>query len=622
MAPGPVPVPQTQPAQAQQAQQQQVQKALHQHQHQHQHQQQAQPGQAPHAHPPFHKHCHEPRIRDNRVLEYYVLNPENKDEKLFNTLDLSRFIGIDANGNKLVWGESNFHKHAKTVTFNGANGELEVVTTTNVTVRLVLHERIFLDPKKGKLEYAHIHGGHSVGKVGHACPHGEVVGKCPTCTSEEERKKVDIKKYVSDTLRDGNIDARSFAVASDLKRNRCRIAYKTQVDDKISLAESLWDEECGWQEPTEIDVYPDVVPGSRFAFAFDPNVSTRRFLFFAEEDGDGYVMMQSYEPSHEVNGVHCPGIWMKPQKLRDTMGREMGVKAHRFSGFAVTSTLEQDGTNNAILLLYFVDESNALLEYVGRYHAPGCYLWHRTMDIEESITLKGHLAAMYDKEKDKTYVLYRNSSRELCMAVGFDRRKCLAIKEYKNTRRRIENREGEAQWSYEVIRNPDQISKNSPLAIAIQSNSDPVAFYIKRDISLNETIYCTSIPSNVEDIVPEKLETCRIGRLEPSSNLGAATMANRDKYPPIRLFSVSKLDGDNVLLERVQRFSHRHSVTTATKSTTSWVISGGVVDTDVECLVPRVHQEGESCGCSEKHKHQHHNHTPNGTVRGRPEYTL
>jgi len=71
-------------------------------------------------------------------------------------------------------------------------------------------------------------------------------------------------------LADGNIDAATFAVASDGPGNRCRIAYKTSFDDKISLAEVAFNGKY-WSLPTQIDVYPKTAPGQNLAFTYHPH---------------------------------------------------------------------------------------------------------------------------------------------------------------------------------------------------------------------------------------------------------------------------------------------------------------------------------------------------------------
>jgi hypothetical protein len=69
---------------------------------------------------------------------------------------------------------------------------------------------------------------------------------------------------------DGNIKAESFVVATDFAHNRCRIAYKTQVDDEISFAEIEF-VNGSWGLPSKIDVYPGIMPGENFALTYDPN---------------------------------------------------------------------------------------------------------------------------------------------------------------------------------------------------------------------------------------------------------------------------------------------------------------------------------------------------------------
>ena len=75
--------------------------------------------------------------------------------------------------------------------------------------------------------------------------------------------------YEIDPLKDGNIQAGAFTVASDVTKNHCRVAYKTQIDDKVALAEIRY-EDGQWHDPTEIETWASKMPGANFALVLDP----------------------------------------------------------------------------------------------------------------------------------------------------------------------------------------------------------------------------------------------------------------------------------------------------------------------------------------------------------------
>lgn len=73
---------------------------------------------------------------------------------------------------------------------------------------------------------------------------------------------------------EGDIDGRTFAVASDGPHNICRIAYKTVLNNKISFAEVKF-ENGFWSLPKEIVLYKDAVPGQNIAYTVDPEDSDK-----------------------------------------------------------------------------------------------------------------------------------------------------------------------------------------------------------------------------------------------------------------------------------------------------------------------------------------------------------
>ncbi|KAF8461492.1 hypothetical protein BDZ91DRAFT_736748 [Kalaharituber pfeilii] len=373
-------------------------------------------------------------------------------------------------------------------------------------------------------------------------------------------------------LVDGNINASAFAVASDPTRDRCRIAYRTHIEDKVSLAEVTF-KNGRWHAATEIEVYPGLVPRQNFALAYHPVDPKKRSLFFSPENGDGYIYQQEFNDG-----------WQEPHLLRghDNRKREVGSavgsvqycshqkeqrrlegpKAHRFSKFATTHVADPfDPERSNLILLYYVDESNGLQEIVGKQKTTGEYEWTRTTLMEEEVLPNGFIAVA---QKDRTtYVVFRNVERALCLAVG--------------TRKNS----GKADWQDTiVIRESYQISKNSPLAIVPRRTEDGeqkvTVFYLQRQGSA-KYIWALDYKPNDEYVIKSTtLEPRRVGKIEPDSILGAASFQN-DKREA-RLFSVSCLDGDNILLERVPR-RPEHGI-----GSDQWALACGIVDTDVDHL--------------------------------------
>jgi len=365
--------------------------------------------------------------------------------------------------------------------------------------------------------------------------------------------------FVTDPLKDGNIEPRAFTVASDVTRDRCRVAYKTQVDDQISMAEALFQDGV-WHEAGEIETWASKMPGDQFALVFDPVKVNQRHLIFSEPDGDGYIYFQTFRN----------GRWGKPRKPRDLAGKEMAIKAHRFSGFAATFDHEAQ-----LILFYFVDESNALLEYAGKYYEeddldgiPAGYRWTRTQAVLcQNMTLREHISAI--NKGGVTYVIHRSRNHDLMMQIGTGRQNWVA--EGSSRSRRNDNRGNAAYWNDYVIRNKDQLAKDSPLSVAVGKHR-PKVFYLHKERK-TETIMALDIRLEYGD--QTIFQGVPVGKLEPGSDIASASFHNptHSKHDT-RVYSVSKLDGDNILLERVQR------------SEKQWAISGGVVDTDVDQLAP------------------------------------
>ena len=79
---------------------------------------------------------------------------------------------------------------------------------------------------------------------------------------------------VGDLDMEGDINGRTFAVASDSPNGICRIAYKTVLNDKISFAEVKYDGKH-WSLPKEIDLYAKATPGQNIALVVDPTDTTK-----------------------------------------------------------------------------------------------------------------------------------------------------------------------------------------------------------------------------------------------------------------------------------------------------------------------------------------------------------
>ncbi|KAF8460746.1 hypothetical protein BDZ91DRAFT_766088 [Kalaharituber pfeilii] len=367
---------------------------------------------------------------------------------------------------------------------------------------------------------------------------------------------------------DGNINASAWAVASDSAMDRCRIAYRTYIEDKVSLAEVKF-EKGHWSISSEIELYAGKVPKQNFAFAYDPNDSKKRSLFFSPENGDGYIYQQEYDPVCRV--------WQEPHFLRghDIRGRgnTEGPKAHRFSKFAAThynpkiSACDPSSEEHltGMILLYYVDESNGLQEIVGTRKSTGEYGWTRTTLLEQEVLPNGFMAVA--QKGNTTYVLFRNAERALCLAIG--KRKESALK---------------ADWQNTVVlRDPHQIGKNSPVAMATRQTEKGdemiTVFYLLRQGTYKFIFALDYKPDEDHSCRCSAKRPRRVGKLEPGSILGAASFQNNKD--DARLFSVSNLDGDTVLLERVPR---KAATCAGGPVFEYWEMPSGIVDTDVDHL--------------------------------------
>ncbi|KAF8466313.1 hypothetical protein BDZ91DRAFT_725052 [Kalaharituber pfeilii] len=377
------------------------------------------------------------------------------------------------------------------------------------------------------------------------------------CEARGEDKPVPIK--------DPNIDSSGFTVASDVYSERCIIAYRTQTEDKICFAEVAL-KNNQWGNPTELNIDPSTTPGTKFALVYDVLDTDQRHFIFSHPDGTGILQIQTYKGFK----WGLPGPLRKPGSSPTDKD---GLRAHRFTAFAATFSKQDE-----LLLIYCVDENGQLVEFAGKWYTkeninsgdtPG-YRWRQTKVIAERVQLIDFLSAV---DKDGiSYVLYRDSDQNLVMAVGKNRQKW--------DQEDLTADSGVATWKMVNIRNKSGLLKKSALAIAIKKEyKNPVAFFVSKKDNV-ETIMSIEAPLKLPDVTSYPAQP--VGRLEPDSNIAAASLpaafcANR---PPIRLFSVSKLDGEDVLMERIQK-----------RSDQQWVISGGIVNTDTSGLVgPR-----ESC---------------------------
>lgn len=123
-----------------------------------------------------------------------------------------------------------------------------------------------------------------------------------------------------------------------------------------------------------------------------------------------------------------------------------------------------------------------------------------------------------------------------------------------------------------LVKNTDVV-RNSPLAVVHRYLGQYLTlFYCKRD-GRDKTIYAQDFLLTKESTY-HPFDPKFVGKLQSESILGTASF-QKDSVYDARLFSVSSLDGDDILIERIPKFYYKERV---------WVISGGVVDTDADSL--------------------------------------
>ena len=110
-------------------------------------------------------------------------------------------------------------------------------------------------------------------------------------------------------------------------------------------------------------------------------------------------------------------------------------------------------------------------------------------------------------------------------------------------------------------------------------------FYLHKDRK-TETIMALDILKGVASY--EFLNAVPVGKLEPGSDIAAASLPMTKYGYNIRVYSVSKMDGDNILVERIQR-----PVRGTEGAQQVWCLSGGVVDTDVDHICNPISARGE-----------------------------
>lgn len=97
------------------------------------------------------------------------------------------------------------------------------------------------------------------------------------------------------------------------------------------------------------------------------------------------------------------------------------------------------------------------------------------------------------------------------------------------------------------IKEPSEIIQLSPLAIAARVAGGVTAFYLQQEGSV-PVLYSQYVPS----AQGSRPSAQRVGTLEPSSVIGALSFRESGAIDA-RLLTVSMLDTDRVLLERVQK---------------------------------------------------------------------
>jgi len=266
-----------------------------------------------------------------------------------------------------------------------------------------------------------------------------------------------------------------------------------------------------------------------------------------------------------------------------------GLKAHRFTKYAAAYYKPENDTSSSRLLLYYVDESNYLQESVGRHDQTNNKWNWKSAAVVSTVPPKSFLAVT--QRREKTYLVYRDEALNLCLLVGSKRAKLETatwsepISTYSYRARffpcllTLTN-----TWpGLSVILKAGELLKDSPLAIVGRCNGNTVTiFYVQRNGQQKSIFSIDRIPGSKLQFHPK-----RVGKLEPDSILGAASFPANPLYDA-RQFSVSNLDGDNILVERIPKYYAKML------GGQQWVLSGGVVDTDVDELKAQIRIEEES----------------------------
>jgi len=288
--------------------------------------------------------------------------------------------------------------------------------------------------------------------------------------------------------------------------------------------------------------------GDNFCVCFDPNNDKQRLMFSISEDGSGDVCMRI--------GNYL-GQWEEPTVLKK-------MKAHRYSKLAVT-------TSDKKLFLFRANE-NAQIQMLTATFSEGKYTWHTKHPIMVSggVNPTGDISAMYYADdcsaEGRVDVVYRMHGGAV---------ECASATIPVDPEQRF-------HWYPVNLVKHNQISKKSPLALTRDNAGRTTLFFLKIQEGTDSRVpvilamhLVRAANGTLENDTSLSGRLEMVGRTEPSSTLGAAFIEKPGKTARSYLFSVSKADGQSVLVMR-----ERTELLMATgKTTHRWIIPN-VLHTD------------------------------------------
>ena len=308
-------------------------------------------------------------------------------------------------------------------------------------------------------------------------------------------------------------------------------------------------------------------------------------MFFCAESGDGRVYQQQFNPT--------ANIWNEPTLVAQGP-KKSGYKAQRFSKFA---SAPYSVNTTKLLLLYFINESGDLQELVG-YPNGSTYYWKANV-LGESGTVPSNSFLGVSQRDGETILIFRDDARNVCILKG-------TARDSKNNYEATWVLQGmylsscalQMRTNYTFIHSHDvsanilfvlaavvvrgdvsldgssKLLRDSPLAIVHRYQGQLLTCFFVVRKGRDKMIYSQDIVNSDKTSLNPIPRV--VGKLDSNSILGAASFSKNPVYDA-RLFSVSNLDGDYILVDRVPKFIYQ---------TLYWVIAGGVVDTDVDPLSP------------------------------------